>query len=232
MAFIYGREILCTSSMGYPEGQKAEYDRFWDAYQKNGSAVDYRGAFGGARWTLDIFKPKYDIKPVTAGNMFWANLMEVDLAELLSELGVVLDFSDASNVNSLFSYAYFTRLGELDLRKATSASSVFASMSKLVTIDKIITSEKTPFTAWFNDCAVLENVVFEGIIAKNGLNLQWSTNLSKASITSVIKALSTTTSGLAVTLSKTAVETAFGSTTSAEWTSLIGTRSNWTITLV
>jgi hypothetical protein len=77
----------------------------------------------------------------------------------------------------------------------------------------------------------LKNVIFEGTIGCD-FNMSIAPILSKASITNIIEHLSTTTSGLSVTLSKAAVETAFGSTTSAEWTSLIATKSNWTISLV
>lgn len=63
--------------------------------------------------------------------------------------------------------------------------------------------------------------------------------LSKPSITSIINCLSTTTSGLTVTLSKTAVNNAFETSegvadgsTSQEWLNLVATKTNWTISLV
>ena len=91
----------------------------------------------------------------------------------------------------------------------------------------------------FTNCFQLQNLTIEGIIGQNGFNVQWSTKLSKASITSIINALSETTSGLTVTLSKTAVNNAFETSagaadgsTSEEWTTLEGTKTNWTISLV
>ena len=219
---------------GYEAGKKSQYDEFWDAYQNNGKSSNYNGAFAGVRWTLNVFKPKYAIKGFySAMNIFWSNNMALDLPELLESLGIELDFSQAFNVSNAFSYSKFTRLGVLDFSKATTAAGPFGAMSNLETIDKIIVSEDTALAVgWFNGCAALKNITFEGPIAKTGLSFQWSTKLSKASITSIINALSTTTSGLSVTLSKMAVETAFSGTTSAEWTSLIATRSNWTISLV
>jgi hypothetical protein len=224
----------------YESGKKAEYDEFWTDYQKGNYTWSANGMFSGARWSRKTFKPKYDIRGFdSALNMFWANAVGGDLAALLEELGVTLDFSNTKNASQAFSYSKFTRLGILDFRKATTAANVFENMSNLVTIDKIIVSESTTISAWFSYDDKLENVTFEGTIAKNGLNLQWSTKLNKASITSVINCLSTTTSGLTVTLSKVAVNKAFETsegandgTTSTEWTSLIGTRSNWTISLV
>jgi hypothetical protein len=67
-----------------------------------------------------------------------------------------------------------------------------------------------------------------GTVSVSGLNLQWSTKLSKASITSIINCLSSTTSGLSITLSKTAVDNAF---TAEEWAALENTKHNWTIAL-
>ena len=76
-------------------------------------------------------------------------------------------------------------------------------------------------------------------ITKNGFDVQWSTELSKESIISIINALSDTTTALTVTLSKTAVNNAFETakgnadgSTSEEWAALIATKQNWTISLV
>lgn len=217
----------------YEAGKKSEYDAFWYAYQKE-VAWSCNGAFSGVKWTPNTFKPKYDIKDFeSAQNMFWASNMALDLVELLEELGVVLDFSSAKSVSSAFAYSKFTRLGVLDFSKATIATGVFVGASNLVTIDKIIVSANTQINTWFNNCDKLENVIFEGETGQNGLNLQWSSKLSKASIESVINTLSTTTSGLSVTLSKTAVNNAFtGGSTGSEWLNLIATKNNWTINLI
>jgi hypothetical protein len=84
----------------------------------------------------------------------------------------------------------------------------------------------------------LENIRVRGRIVKS-TNFQWSTKLSKDSIISIINALSTTTSGLSITLSKVAVNKAFETSegandgsTSAEWLNLIATRPNVSFNLV
>ena len=87
--------------------------------------------------------------------------------------------------------------------------------------------ENTLFTSTFIQCNALENLTIDGTIGQNNFNLKDSTKLSKASIESVIDALSTTTSGLTVTFSKTAVDNAF---TADEWAALKATKSNWDIT--
>ena len=86
-----------------------------------------------------------------------------------------------------------------------------------------------------------ENISFvEGsVIGKNGFDVQYSTSLTRQSIENIIAALSTTTSGLTVTISKAAVNTAFETATDAAdgassqaWNDLIATRANWTISLI
>ena len=80
----------------------------------------------------------------------------------------------------------------------------------------------------FQNCTALKHLIAVGTIAVS-LDIHWSTGLTKASIESIVNALSTTTSGLSVTFSKTAVNNAF---TDEEWATLANTRSNWTINLV
>ncbi|MBQ3557863.1 MAG: hypothetical protein IJA11_08740 [Oscillospiraceae bacterium] len=80
----------------------------------------------------------------------------------------------------------------------------------------------------FQNCTALKHIVAAGTIAVS-LDIHWSTELTKASIESIMAALSTTTSGLSVTFSATAVSNAF---TDTEWATLANTRSNWTINLV
>ena len=112
-------------------------------------------------------------------------------------------------------------------------------MSALVTIDKMITSENTSFTNMFGNDAALVNVTWEGVIAKSGLSFSKSTKLSKASIISIITALSLATTGLAITLSLASVNKAFETSEGAndgsestQWRFLSQSKSNWTISLV
>lgn len=219
---------------GTDTGGKSFYDEFWDDYQGNGSRVDYDLAFGGKGWTIDTFKPKYDIIPSTAYMLFRKSEIAVDIVEYLNELGVKLDFSNCTGLLYAFSLCPVTRVGEIDGR-ASGASitfdSVFYYADKLHTIDKLYLSETKPNfnNITFGYCTRLVNLTLEGTIRNNGLNLQWSKNLSKASIENIIGCLSSSTSGLTITLSKTAVNNAF---TTDEWNTLIATKKNWTISLV
>ena len=230
---------------GYTEGKQSEYDRFWDAYQQNGNRTDYSNSFAGCGWTQENFKPKYDIAPENAYMIFRMNPCEIDLVERLSSLGVSLDLSKAINTQYMFTNSSFTRIGVIDVSSSINTSpldSVVANCTKLVTIDKIIPKVSEYGNEFsknsFNQCIALENLTIGGEITKNNFNVQWSTLLSHDSIVSIINALSTTTSGLTVTVSLTAVNNAFETSqgaadgsTSEEWLSLIAARENWTITL-
>ncbi len=230
---------------GFEAGKQAEYDEFWDTYQSNGERTHYNYAF--QQWALDIIKPKYDIKPTgLANNLFYGvkapivGSKTVDMVEWLNELGIILDLSKATNINYLLTDVAFGRIGVIDATSATQMTYTFQRMKHLVTIDKFILKSdgSQVFSGNFIECAKLENITIEGTIGQNGFNVQWSTKLSKSSITSIINALSSTTSGLTVTLSKEAVDKAWGTpnnnngTLTFEWAQLLGTKPNWTISLV
>ncbi len=228
---------------GVLDGIQAEYDRFWDNFQDYGSRTNYFYAF--ANWSLEEFTPKYDIAPVNLEGIFMMSNMAVDLPAYLEEIGINIDFKNATNSASMtntFRGCKFTRIGEINSTMSENFNHTFGNSLNLRTIDKLVLREDGSqgfSSSTFINCLSLENLVIEGVIGKNGFNVQWSTKLSQDSIVSIINALSPTTSGLTVTLSKTAVNNAFetsGGTadgpTSAEWLALIATRSNWTISLV
>lgn len=211
-------------------GADSYYDEFWDIFQSNGTRTAYDYAFcessSGIRWVVGkTYRPKYPIKATKAMNMFYNT-------RLPYEAIAIVDFSECTDFYSTFQYSSTEKFPPIDLRKATRTNNLFNSNSSVVEIEEILVAESTPYSGCFSGCSKLKEIRFNGTIGKNGLDFKNCTKLSKASITSIINALSTTTSGLTVTLSKIAVESAFGSTTSAEWTTLIGTRSNWTISLV
>lgn len=219
---------------GLEEGQKAEYDRFWDAFQQNGNRTEYTFGFSGRGWTAENFKPKYDIIPIGSMYMCFRNFVaNLDLKALFESLGITFDTSKATDLQYAFYNTGFTRIGTLDFSSVTNASALtqtFFNCPVLETIDKIkLATTSGEFSGTFGNMRSLKNITFDGEINRNGLNLQWSTKLSKASIESIVSALSATTSSLTVTLSKAAKEAAF---TAEEWATLIATKSNWTISLV
>lgn len=223
---------------GKAVGRKEEYNEFWDAFFANTGT--FYGKFSGNGWTAENFKPTKDIiiDGVDASNCFGTNACAVDLVEWCESLGINIVMKP-SVVTGMFQNSKFTRLPVLDFSKVSSMSSTIASCLNLVTIDKLILKNdgsQTFSSTFYNDKA-LKNIIVEGVIGTE-VKLVWSPLLSKASITSFINHLSTTTSGVSINFSKTAVDNAFETSegaadgsTSAEWLALIGTRPNWTISL-
>lgn len=215
----------------YEAGKKAEYDAFWDSYQNKGKRTHYGFAFSGQGWNQSSFKPKYDLIVVNDGRYMFAYgaLASMDLTQHLESIGITLDTSQCTNFNNMFNYGSPYRVPVLDTTSANALNQI-SYYSSVATFDKIIlrSDGSQTFSNTFIGTKIV-NLTLEGVIGQNGFNLQWSTNLSKASIESIINALSTTTNGLTVTLSKTAKEAAF---TADEWSALIATRPNWTISLV
>jgi hypothetical protein len=222
----------------YEQGKQAEYDRFWDIVQDYGNRTQYSFAFSGDMWVQENFKPKYPIRMV--GNQtnvfcYWGQAgspmrdKKVDFRNV-----VILDLTECTGCSNLFYMnTVISAFGTLDTSnsKISELRNTFSSDTNIKIIEKIILKDdgSQVFVAVFNYCGELVDIAFEGVMGQNGLNLQWSTKLSHDSIVSTINCLSTTTSGLSVTLSKTAVENAF---TDEEWTELEQTRPNWTIVLV
>ena len=208
----------------YEAGVKNEYDRFWDAYQQNGTKSDYAMAFAGSSWTKETFKPKYMIRPTTGNQYMMFARTGIDVLD-----ETVLDTSQLA----VFAMSFYSsnRLREItiDISNLTAFSDAFNYDSALETVALKNVPETCDFTGGFQSCIKLTNFTVTGTIGGSHLNLQWSKQLSHASIKNIIEHLSTTSSAKSVTLSKTAVEAAF---TAEEWTVLVNTRSNWTINLV
>ena len=73
-------------------GAKAEYDRFWDAYQQNGNRDNYTNAFYS--WDKESFNPKYTISGTNMQGMF--------LYATIEEINVDIDARNTTNMNSCF----------------------------------------------------------------------------------------------------------------------------------
>ena len=183
----------------YEKGKKYEYDKFWDANQDNGSRTYYAGGYrGNSGWTKDNFYPKYDIKPVgNASQIFYAweyvAKHNIDLAQRLEDCGVILDTSQATNLQSAFNYTKFTRIPTVDITGTTIANEgLFGNnWGTLVTIDKIIMNENNLISkTWFSNCSGLINLTIEGKIGQNDFNVKDCKKLTKESLLSILKALS------------------------------------------
>jgi hypothetical protein len=223
----------------YEAGKKSEYDLFWDAHQNYGNRTAYSNFAYSPGWNDETFKPKYDIRPTGSCNGLFRDCRIIDLEGTLQKCGVVLDTSKATSLNSSFYNTTTQIFPTIDLTSINSATGTnFSFTSAVRTIRKIVCSESTPWHYdGFRMAVNLVNLIFEGVIGQSGLYLGKSTKLSKESITSVINALSTSTDGLSVTLSKTAVNNAFGINVDdantypegSEYYTLRHSKGNWTI---
>lgn len=223
---------------GYADGQQAEHDRFWDTYQQNGNRTAYQGGFAGAGWNKDTFKPKYPVTINTtsgADNMFmYCNRGNTtdgtdDLLDF-TEFNSLFDFSGSGRLQQTFYNARIKNL-YVDGSKATAMNNTFNADNGgyIENLTLKVTATTTSFGATFSYQYHMKNITFtdDSVIAAN-IQFNHCTGLTKASITSIINALSSSTSGKTLTLSKTAKEAAF---TADEWSALIATKSNWTISL-
>ena len=189
--------------VGFEEGKIAERDAFWDEFQKKGDSAGayYYYAFAYTKWTDTNYNPKYPI--------------------IISE-------STLSGRN-VFQATSITDTKVPIYANSMTALMCFYDAENLKRIRYFEVKESTAYDRTFSKSANIEELIMGGTIGKNGFDVSECKKLNKASIESIINALSTTTSGLTVTLSQTAVNNAF---TAEEWDALEATKTNWTISLV
>lgn len=226
---------------GVEAGKKAADDAFWDVVQVDGTRESYMCAF--ISWGCEYIHPKHKVVPKTADSRNQTFCSSKSLKRVEKEY---FDFSQCPKGTTVQSGWYYTFyqcpdlevVEDVGINNAYSFNSTFSSSPKIHTIECIYPDENTTFSDTFNWCDALVYLRVNGTIGKNGFNVRYSKKLDKESHISVINALSTTTSGLTVTFSKTAVNKAFETSTgandgstSAEWAALVATRTNWTIAL-
>lgn len=222
---------LLGIEQGIEQGKQAQYDAFWnDVFDTVNSYVTHKFLFAGRVWNDNTFSPTQSLSSKNVEAMFRETCI-VDLKGILERNGVTFDFSKATSVDHFAYNSTIQNFPTIDFSSAERINSCFAYLSgDNVSIPLTLKSDGSQkFTSPFANSKGIVNLSITGVIGQGGFDVQWSTKLSKASITSIINALSTTTSGLAVTLSQTAVNNAF---TSDEWSALIATKQNWTISLV
>ena len=103
----------------FEAGKKSEYDTFWDVYQENGNMTYYAYAFAGVGWTQSVFKPKYNIEPVTPTSMFSSSRI-VDIRP--QTIGVDVDFSKCT------SFYYLCSNSTIKRRKSNYAGNGFGGV--------------------------------------------------------------------------------------------------------
>ena len=233
-------EIAENVSKVFKAGKKSQYDEFWDDFQQNGNRTNYTGAFG-SQWTTQTFKPKYPIRPTNANFMFYDNsggkIIIPDFVEYCEENNVVLDFSNCTVASYGIGCLHSNHYGVLDFSKCTTLASLFYlhnCATGVKKIDKFKVTEATTFNVskntagTFYQATYLTDITIDGNIGKS-IDFSQCTNLSRASIESVISALSSNVSGQTASFSKAAIYKVF---TETAWEDLIAPITNWNISEV
>ena len=229
----------------------------WASITQNNKREVYDRGF--SQWSIreETFRPPHTLRVGgVSSQMFYNAVLHESLPEYESrpidaqkyedETGrPMFDTSLATRLDYFNNPGVFSTLGVIDVTRCTTSVSLtqFCSTNTFVdylrSIKKLLVSADTYFdTTMFRYCSGLTHCVFEGTIGKGGLNLSFCTSLDYESIMSIFRSLSSTTSGLTVTLSRTAVNKAFETspgandgTTSQDWNDFVASRSNWTISL-
>lgn len=225
----------------YDKGKQAEYDKFWDEFQQNGKRNNYGYGIGGLGWTVDNFKPKYDMKNLlNATFMFCNSGIRASLSDILDECGVEWSLTGCTNITYCFRTSQFTELPTVDGSSATSWGYLFADMTYLKTIQKLVFPSSTTtntFSNAFYRTSALENInEIEGTIKSN---IDFSAcPLSTASIVNIIEHL-VNSSTVTLTLKATAKNNMSfpytspqSNTTYNSWDELVATKPDCTISLV
>jgi hypothetical protein len=225
MSLVSSGDIV-VSEMSYNKSWSMNEEQLqtWKRVTANGKRKSFNQFFRTADWTgYEFIKP---VVPVEIDQIF-QDYRGVKLPKNLDFSKVVHRSNQTSNL--CYGATMLVEFPDLKMPAPTTQHWYdFTDCLKLKTIEVFRCVETAKFVSTFAYCYELVNITFEGVIGQNGLDLHWSTKLSKTSIENIIEHLSTTASGMTVTLSKTAVNNAF---TTDEWNTLVASRSNWTIAL-
>ncbi len=159
---------------GEESGRQAQYDEFWDTYQKNPDQletppkINYKYMFGGAGWNSETFKPKYDMIGSSFERTFHSTGIE--------EIDVTIDMSGS-----------------------TGATQMFYGASSLRKIARLIPPPFAIVANVFESCNSLEEINFGGLITKN-LDMSECPNLNKTTLASIVDNLATVTVATTLTL--------------------------------
>ncbi len=235
--FTDNADVYITMDYHRSYGMWLEWNRRWDGLQNYGNLTDYRFFYAAMNMNNIKDEPKYKVIKPTSLYMFSYLSTRytsegIDFAALCEQWGVTFDTSNCTEWGYAFSNSAIARVPPLDARGKDWATQVFYFNSRLHTVDEILVDENTKLssTYTFNGTSNLENIKFTGTIAMS-VSFAHSTKLSKASFINIFGHFSTTATFTA-TFSRTAVINAFGSVDSAEWTTLVASRPNVTVSLV
>lgn len=153
----------------FAAGEKSEYDRFWDNYQKNGRITSGSYMFANEGWNDETFKPKYSMESINNANYMFNTCRVLDFKGALERAGITINFSQCPALTRTFSYMKCPVIPEINASGATSLSQTFMQSDVLQTIEKLIlkTDGTQTFSGAFEACKALENITIEGVIGRS-----------------------------------------------------------------
>lgn len=245
----YLKAIYDNVPLVFAAGGKAWKGEFWNIYQNKGALTDYSEVFSGRGWTAEFFTPRYDIHPTSkATNMFAHSAMAINLVSHLEALGISLITQHSTDLSGIYYDTDFTAVPPVVLGGTidTTVWHLFSESDQLVSASIEITQafiDKGISVLWsqcFERCTALKDLSFSGGgVINQIIDLQWSTTLTKASISNVVNYLATDTTDLICRFSLAAVNVAFETaegandgTASEEWLTLIESKPNWSFALI
>ncbi len=117
-----GRQIGLDE--GILQGQKAEYDKFWDKLQQNGRRTGYRYTFYDWQWSDTIFNPKYP---------FTCSAVSTDMFRYssITDTKVAITFSHASSAYVFANNSFLKTIRELNVTASVTFVGWFAGCTAL-----------------------------------------------------------------------------------------------------
>lgn len=219
----------------YEAGKNVGQGDLWDNIQDYGNRTHYNSAF--SRWNSEYIRPRYKVVAKDANGI--ASMFD-GCSKLKKVEAEYFDFSQKStgtNNNTGYYYTFancsvLEEIEDLGLIPQHNYYYAFSQCYNLHTIAKMGVDANTKYENTFHRCDNLVNLTLDGIIGQNGFDIHWSTKLSPKSLYSIIKALSTTTTGLVIKLPSTA-EANYNANppenAPSTWAELVATKSNWSI---
>ena len=134
---------------GVEQGKQAgaDYARFWDVFQANGTRTSYLYGFSGMGWNDVTYKPRYPIKPLNATYMFRCSKIktsyDVDYSICKNTYGIYADCTELVSV------------GDVYTANAPNANELFYNCPMLIKTGVITVNEYTTYNWAFYNCTAL-----------------------------------------------------------------------------
>ena len=192
-------EVDVDLTPAFEAGQKAEYDRFWDAYLQNGNIIETSMLFAGKGWNDITFKPKYSIRAENPYMLFRQSQM-TDIGRSLKDQGVVFRLRGNVLQYTFNAMASKTLDNIVFAEPITTMYTAFGSATNLEHIECPIPVQDANISGdSFSWCVALKEIRFTGTINSN-LSFDKSNLLSAQSVQSILDALKDRTGLTSLTL--------------------------------